>query len=102
MNRGEIWWREAPNVARRPFLILTRDRAVPVLNTVLAIPATRTVRGIATEVALNSSDGMPDECVLTLDNLTAVDKATLTERITRLSEHRMAEVCRALQIATGC
>ena len=47
---------------RRPFLILARDEAIPVLNQVLAVPATRTIRRIPTEVELDSSDGMPAPC----------------------------------------
>src|SRR3990172_4690000 len=41
---------------------------------------TRTVRGIPTEVFLDRGDGMPDECALSLDDLTAVPKAWLTSR----------------------
>lgn len=102
VNRGEVWWREHPEATRRPFLVLTRDSALSVLTSTLAVPATRTVRGIPTEVALDQSDGMPDACVLTLDNLTVVDISSLTRRITRLNDDRMAEVCHALQVATGC
>src|ERR687897_365797 len=30
--RGDVWWCEHPEAGRRPFLIITRDAAVPVLN----------------------------------------------------------------------
>jgi mRNA interferase MazF len=72
------------------------------LNALLAVPVTRTVRGIPTEVALDRSDGMPGECALSLDNLTVVPKPFFRERITRLSVERMSEVCRALSVASGC
>lgn len=100
--RSEIWWAEHPDAGRRPFLVLTRQAAVPVLNALLAVPATRTVRGIPTEVVLDTSDGMPEECALSLDNLTLVPKELLRARITRLSVERMSEVCRALALASGC
>lgn len=100
--RGEVWWYEDPRAGRRPFLILTRDEAIPVLNQVLAVPATRTVRGIPTEVPLGASDGMPKDCALTLDNVTPVRVALCTDRITRLGPDRMQEVCEALRIATAC
>lgn len=45
---------------------------------------------------------MPDDCALSLDNLTSVPKALLTTRITSLPEARLAELCRALRAATGC
>ena len=102
MTRGDVWWVEDPAAGRRPHLVLTRDTAVPVLNLLICVPATRTVRGIATEVRLTTNDGMPEDCVLSLDNVTLVPKEFLVERITALRGHRMHEVCEALAIATGC
>ena len=102
MNRGEVWWVERPNVGRRPFLVLTRQHALPVLRTVIAVPTTRTIRDLPTEVRLGRNDGMPEECVLSLDNVTAVRKAVFVERICRLGPDRMHEVCTALALATGC
>jgi mRNA interferase MazF len=100
--RGEVWWYEHPAVGRRPFLILTRDAAVAVLNQVLAVPATRTIRGIPTEVPLDEDDGMPTVCVLTLDNVTVIRPELCMDRITVLGPERMAEVCDALGVATAC
>ena len=100
--RGEVWWYEHPAAGRRPFLILTRDAAIPVLNQVLAVPATRTIRGIPTEVPLDQDDGMPTACVLTLDNVTVIRPELCTDRISVLGPARMAEVCEALGIATAC
>lgn len=97
-----MWWYEHPRAGRRPFLILTRDEAVPVLAQVLAVPATRTVRDIPTEVLLDRDDGMPSACCLTLDNLAAIRPSLCTERITRLSPRRMRDVCAALAVATAC
>lgn len=101
-NRGEVWWIEHPDIGRRPGCVLTRSGAIPVLRSVLVAPATRTIRGIPTEVFLDQGDGMPEECVLSMDNLTVVPKSMLTERIATLSPQRLEEVCRALGIATGC
>lgn len=100
--RGEIWWVEHPDAGRRPFLVLTRQSAIPVLHSVLSVPATRTIREIPTEVVLDRADGMPVECALSLDNVTAVPKALFRKRIARLSAERMGEVCRALFLASGC
>ena len=100
--RGEVWWYEHPEAGRRPFLILTRTEAVPVLNQLLAVPATRTVRGIPTEVALDVDDGMPEACVLTLDNVSLIRKSLCTEMITRLSAGKLHAVCEALGVATAC
>ena len=102
MNRGEVWWIEHPDAGRRPACVLTRQAAIPVLAAVLVAPATRTVRGIPTEVALTRDDGMPEDCALSLDNITSVPKALLTERIVALEEPRLTELCAALRAATGC
>ena len=93
---------EHPRAGRRPACILTRQAAIPVLNAVLVVPATRTIRGIPTEVRLGQEDGVPEGCALAFDNLGVVSKALLTERITRLGPGKLAELCTALDIATGC
>lgn len=100
--RGEVWWYEDPRAGRRPFLILTRDEAIPVLNQLLAVPATRTIRGIPTEVPLDRSDGMPEECVLSLDNVTLVRPDLCTALVTRLGPGTLDRVCEALARATAC
>ena len=102
MSRGEVWWYDHPVGGRRPYLVLTRDEVLPVLNRILGVPATRTVRDIPTEVPLDQTDGMPMACALTLDNLEPIQIALCTEKITRLSPERMAMVCTALAAATAC
>jgi len=102
VNRGEVWWADEPEVGRRPYLILTRDAAIAVLNGVITVPATRSVRGIPTEVALGPDDGMPESCALTLDNITVLPKGYFVERITTLGPGTMDRVCRALAAATAC
>ena len=100
--RGDIWWAESPAAKRRPYLILTRQAAIEHLHSVLAVPATRTVRGIPTEVSLDEGDGMPEPCALSLDNALLIPKAYFVERRCRLGIAKMGDVCSALHIATGC
>lgn len=102
VRRGEVWWAEDPDAGRRPHLVLTRDSAMPVLHSVIAVPATTTVRGVPTEVPLGVEDGMPADGILLLDDLSLMPKAFFRERICVLGPERMYEVCRALAIATGC
>ena len=92
----------AAGAAGVPHLVLTRDAAIPALEWVLVVPATRTIRGIPTEVPIGPTDGVPTECVLALDNTTTVPREYFVERICRLGAERMNEVCRALALATGC
>jgi mRNA interferase MazF len=101
-RRGEIWWGELEDSGRRPFLVMTRTAAIPVLHSVLAAPVTRTIRDIPTEVRLGPSDGMPTECVASFDNLRVVAKSYLVERQCALDPVRLAEVCGALRSAVDC
>jgi len=102
VDRGQIWWGEIEQVGRRPFLIMTRSAAIPVLNSVLAAPITRTIRAIPTELPLGPSDGMTIECVASFDNLRVIPKAYLVEQICTLRPARLTEACAALQAAVDC
>ena len=101
-RRGEVWWGEIEDLGRRPFLVMTRSAAVPVLHGVLAAPVTRTIRGIPTEVQLEPEDGMPTECAASFDNLRVVPKAFLVERQCALAPTRLADACGALRAAVDC
>ncbi len=102
VTRGDICWVELPDEKRRPALVLTRSEAIPVMRKVIVAYVTSTIRGIPSEVRLDSGDGMPRECVVALDNVRTVSRAILSEPITSLAGKRMDEVCQALAIATGC
>jgi mRNA interferase MazF len=101
-RRGDVWWGEIEDVGRRPFLVMTRSAAIPVLHNLLAVPVTRTIRGIPTELLLSPEDGMPTDCAASFDNLRVVPKAYLVDRLTSLNSLRLAEACRALRAAVDC
>lgn len=101
-RRGEVWWGEIDDLGRRPFLVMARSAAIPVLNGVLAAPVTRTVRNIPTEVSLGPDDGMPTECAASFDNLRVVPKGYLVSRICVLESSRLVEACTALRSAVDC
>jgi mRNA interferase MazF len=66
-------------------------------------PCTTTVRGIASEVALEpSSDPIPQRSAINLDSVESVSISVLVERLGRLGDQRMREVCAALEISTDC
>lgn len=100
--RAEIWWGEAPDAKGRPFLVLTRDVAIPVLRTVLVAPVTRTVRGIPTEVQLGPAEGLSSESVASMDAVLAFPKSMLTRRMGSLGPARRHELCEALRAAVDC
>ncbi|HWH12783.1 MAG TPA: type II toxin-antitoxin system PemK/MazF family toxin, partial [Solirubrobacteraceae bacterium] len=95
-------WLELEQEGRRPVVVLTRDEALPRLRNVVVALVTRTIRGLDTEVELGPADGMPVECVVSLDNLRTVPQALLTESITRLDAERLDAICKALSRAAGC
>ena len=72
------------------------------LSRPLVAPLTTRVRGLPSEVALDADDGVPQPCVVSLDNVQPLAAALLVERITVLSPVRMAAVCNALAVATDC
>lgn len=81
---------------------MTRSAAIPVLDSVLAAPVTRRIRGIPTELSLGPDDGMPNDCVASFDNLRVVPKAYLVDQICALRTPRLAEACAAFQVAIDC
>ena len=102
MRRGEIrWYTFAAPDKRRPVLLLTRDTVVDTLNEIVVVPATRTVRGIATEVVLTLDDGMPTACALNFDHVALARRDRIGSVITNFAPARWAEAERALLIACG-
>jgi mRNA interferase MazF len=102
VRRGEIrWYTFALPDKRRPVLLLSRDSVLPSLNEVIVVPATRTIRGIETEVVLTEDDGMPTACALNFDHVSLARKERLGAIITHLDESRWPEIERALVIACG-
>ena len=101
--RGEVWWCELPEVSRRPVVVLSRDAAIPRLRRALIAPCTTTIRGLASEVQLEpGKDPIPLRSAANLDSVASVSVATLTERLGRLGDERMREMCSALSVAVDC
>jgi mRNA interferase MazF len=101
--RGEVWWCELAEAGRRPVVVLTRDAAIPRLRRALIGPCTTTIRGIPTEVLLEpGEDPVPLTSVVNLDSVESVSLGSLVERLGRLSDGRMRQVCEALEIAVAC
>ena len=101
--RGEVWWCELPEIGRRPVVVLSRDASIPRLRRALIGPCTTTMRGIPTEVPLEpTEDPIPRSSVVNLDSVESVSIGTLVERVGRLSDDRMREICNALERAVAC
>ena len=98
--RGEVWWCELPGITRRPVVVLSRDVAIPRLRRAVIAPCTTTIRRLPSEVTLEpSEDPIPRVAAVNLDALESVSVGTLTQRLGRLSDQRMREICVALNVA---
>ena len=76
-------------------LILTRGLALGYL-------AGSTIRGVPSEVALGTEDGLKRPCAVNLHNVVTVAKDALGRRVAQLGAERMRQVCAALAFALGC
>ena len=102
-TRGELWWCELPEVSRRPVVVLSRGVAIPRLRRAVIAPCTTTIRGLPSEVVLEpAEDPVPKLSAVNLDSIESVSLGTLTQRMGRLSDARMRQVCAALNIALDC
>lgn len=102
-HRGEVWWCEPLEIGRRPVVVLSRDAAIPRLRRALVAPCTTTIRGLASEVVMEPDvDPVPRRSAVNLDSVESVPVGSLIERIGRVSESRMREICEALAVATDC
>lgn len=102
-RRGEVWWCEPPDIGRRPVVVLSRNAALMRLGRAVVGPCTTNVRGLPSEVPLEpGEDPVPQVCAVNLDSLEAVPTGLLVQRMGRLGDERMRQICAALAVAMGC
>jgi mRNA interferase MazF len=102
-QHGEIWWCEPPEIGRRPVVVLSRDAAIGRLRRAIVGPCTTAIRGLPSEVLLEpGEDPVPRRSAINLDSVESVPVSLLVERLGRLSDERMREVCAALAVAVAC
>lgn len=80
--------------------VLTRNAAIQVLSAVTCAPITRTVRGIRSEVEVGPDEGLPEESVITCDNIVTLPFSMLAASpVGNLSLAKRAALDRALRYA---
>ena len=83
--------------------MLSRDVAIPRLRRALVAPCTTTVRGLPSEVVLDpGEDPVPRQSAVNMDSVESVPIGILVDRLGRLSNERMREICAALAVAVAC
>lgn len=87
--------------ARRGHLPRRRDPATP--QALGRAPCTTTIRRLVSEVVLDvDDDPVPRRSAVDLDSVESVSVAVLVNRLRRLSDTRMREICAALAVAVDC
>lgn len=82
----------------RPVLVLTRELVRPHLSRVTVAPITGRIRGLTTEVAVGSANGLDHDSVVSLDNVATIAVDDLGRQIGRLlpgQELALTEAIRA-------
>ncbi len=80
-------------------MIVTRDRAIPLLANVTVAAVTGTIRRLPTEVPLGREHGLARDCVVSCDNLFAIPKPALGARRGELAPEGLTQLRTALRIA---
>ena len=83
-------------------MVISRSSLIPLLHTVIVAPVTSTLRGTPTEVPIGVEEGLKQASCLNLCNLFTVPRSQLHGFVGTLGPDKMRQVCRALEIATGC
>jgi mRNA interferase MazF len=83
----------------RPALLLTRELAIPYLNSITVAPITSTIKGLASEVRVGAANGLNQECVVSCDNVTTVPASAIGRQIGSLLVSQELELAAALLYA---
>lgn len=103
MNQGDLWLLSDTRSGKaRPALIVTRDRAIPVLDAVTVAPVTTTIRQIPTSIPVGGEQGLSRDSVASFDNLDVVPKSMLVRRLGELGPGAETLICRALEAMADC
>jgi mRNA interferase MazF len=80
-------------------VVVTRDRAIPILANITVAAVTGTIRGLPTEVPLGREHGLARECVANCDNLFTIPKQAVGRRRGELDPESLARLRTALMVA---
>jgi len=83
----------------RPVLVLTRDLVRPHLTTVTVAPITTTIRGLSTEVRVDTTNGLAEPSVVSCDNITTIPTSALGAQIGGLLDRQEPALSDAIQAA---
>jgi mRNA interferase MazF len=80
-------------------VILTREVVRPHMTTVTVAPITTTIRGLSTEVQVDSANGLAELSVVSCDNVTTIPTEALRAQIGVLLDHQEPLLSEAIRAA---
>ncbi|MFZ2113683.1 MAG: type II toxin-antitoxin system PemK/MazF family toxin [Solirubrobacteraceae bacterium] len=83
----------------RPVLVLTRELVRPHLSTVTVAPITTTIRGLSTEVPVDTANGLAGPSVVSCDNISTIPTSALGAQIGVLLDRQESDLSDAIQAA---
>jgi mRNA interferase MazF len=83
----------------RPVLVLTRELVRPHLTTVTVAPITTTVRGLSTDVQVDTANGLSSPSVVSCDNVTTIPAQALGDQIGVLLDDQEQQLSEAIRVA---
>lgn len=83
----------------RPVLVLTREVVRPHLRTVTVAPITTTVRGLSTEVPVDTANGLDVPAAVSCDDVITIPAGALGAQIGVLLNHQEDALSEAIRAA---
>ncbi len=83
----------------RPVVVLTRELVRPHLTAVTVAPITTTVRGLSTEVPVDTANGLAEPSVISCDNVTTIPSEALGAQIGMLLDRQEPLLSEAIRAA---
>ena len=80
-------------------LVLTRELVRPHLTTVTVAPITTTIRGLSTELPVDTANGLSGPSVVSCDNITTILATALRDQIGVLLDDQEAQLSTAIRAA---
>ena len=100
MKRGQVWWAVQPlPIGRRPVVLISRNQAYNLRQSITVALVTTRARGIDSEIPLGQEEGLPKPCVVSADNLTTIPKRDLSHQMGELSSSKIQALNEALLYA---
>lgn len=96
---GDVWDAELAGVGVHPFVVVSRDAAIPVLSQVVGVLVTSTRHGHVAEVELGREEGLGHDSAVNADTIFTIPKADLVRRRGRLGPVKLRQLEAAVRIA---